>query len=192
MTLAKADTCRNGIDTAALAAIADVVAAHPDAGRFRLRAHGEWVDGSHSRSTIGDYFGAREERTHERTWAFDADHPALLAGRDNGPTPTEFVLHALASCLTAGLAAVAATRGVTLTEVRVTVEGDLDVRGTLGVDRSVRSGLEGVRIRLDVRGDAGAAALEDLVHEARRRSAVADVLTNEVPVTLQVTASATS
>jgi uncharacterized OsmC-like protein len=117
---------------------------------------------------------------------FDADHPAVLVGRDNGPTPVEFLLHALASCLTAGLANIAAARGVTLTEVRSTVEGDIDLNGVLGLNPAVRNGYQGITVRLAVKGDAPAAKLRELVEQSRARSAVYDVITNQVPVTIEV------
>ena len=111
---------RNGVDTATLFATLDAVKQAPEAARFQFRAHNEWVGGTHNRTTIADYVGVGEERSHERTFVFDADHPAVLVGRDHGPTPAEFALHALAACLTAGLANIAAARGVRLTEVRST------------------------------------------------------------------------
>jgi OsmC-like protein len=122
---------RNGVDTATLFATLDAVKAAPEAAKFQFRATNEWISGTHSRSTIDGFFGVGEERSHERTFHFDADHPAVLVGRDNGPTPVEFVLHALATCLTAGLANIAAARGVRLTEVRSTVVGDIDLNGIL-------------------------------------------------------------
>ena len=103
---------RNGVDTATLFATLDAVKQAPEAASFQFRAHNQWVSGTHNRGTIADYFGVGEERTHERTFVFDADHPAVLVGQDNGPTPVEFVLHALAACLTAGLANIAAARKV--------------------------------------------------------------------------------
>jgi len=104
MTATVNESMRNGVDTATLFATLDAVKAAPEAANFQFRAHNEWVSGTHSRGTIHGYFGVGEERTHERTFQFDADHPAVLVGRDNGPTPVEYVLHALAACLTAGLA----------------------------------------------------------------------------------------
>src|SRR5438132_9683829 len=123
---------RNGVDTATLFATLDAVKQAPEAAKFQFRARNQWVSGTHNRSTIADYFGVGEERSHERTFVFDADHPAVLVGQDHGPTPTEFVLHALAACLTAGLANIAAARGVRLTEARSTVTGDIDLNGILG------------------------------------------------------------
>jgi uncharacterized OsmC-like protein len=180
------ESTRNGVDTATLFATLDAVKAAPDAARFQFRARNDWVSGTHNRSTIDDYFGVGEERTHERSWVFDADHPAVLVGTDNGPTPVEFALHALAACLTAGLANIAAARGVTLTEVRSTVTGDIDLNGILGLDADARNGYEQITVRFTVKGDAPAEKLLELVEQSRARSAVYDIITNQVPVTIAV------
>jgi uncharacterized OsmC-like protein len=180
------DSMRNGVDTATLFATLDAVKQAPEAAKFQFRAHNEWLSGTHNRSTIADFFGVGEERSHERTFVFDADHPAVLVGRDNGPTPVEFVLHALAACLTAGLANIAAARGVRLTEVRSTVTGDIDLNGILGLDDGVRNGYQQITVRFTIRGDAPADKLRELVEQSRARSAVYDVVTNGVPVTIQV------
>src|SRR5215467_14456868 len=166
---------RNGVDTATLFATLDAVKGAPEAARFQFRATNEWVSGTHNRSTIDGYFGVGEERTHERTFVFDADHPAVLVGRDNGPTPAEFVLHALAACLTAGLANIAAARGIRLTEVHSTVSGDIDLNGILGLNPAVRNGYEKINVRFTVKGDAPAEKLREIVEQSRARSAVYDV-----------------
>jgi uncharacterized OsmC-like protein len=180
------DSMRNGVDTATLFATLDAVKQAPQAARFQFRAHNQWLSGTHNRSTITDYFGVGEERTHQRTFTFDADHPAVLVGTDQGPTPVEFLLHALAACLTAGLANIAAARGVRLTEVRSTVSGDIDLNGILGLDPEVRNGYQGITVRFTVNGDAPAEQLRELVAQSRARSAVYDVITNQVPVTIEV------
>jgi uncharacterized OsmC-like protein len=180
------DPIRNGVDTATLFATLDAVKQAPQAAAFQFRAHNEWVSGTHNRGTIADYFGVGEERAHERTFVFDADHPAVLVGRDNGPTPVEFVLHALAACLTAGLANIAAARNVRLTEVRSTVTGDIDLNGILGLDPEVRNGYQQITVRFSIKGDAPAEKLRELVEQSRARSAVYDVVTNGVPVTIEV------
>lgn len=177
---------RNGVDTATLFATIDAVKAAPEAAKFQFRAHNEWVRGTHNRSTIADFFGVGEERAHERTFVFDADHPAVLVGRDNGPTPVEFVLHALAACLTSGLANIAAARGITLTEVRSTVTGDIDLNGILGLNPSVRNGYQKISVHFQISGDAPAEVLKGLIEQSRKRSAVFDILTNGVPVTIDV------
>ena len=158
---------RNGVDTATLFATIDAVKQAPAAAHFQFRAHNEWITGTHNRSSISDYFGVGEERAHEQTFLFDADHPAVLVGKDNGPTPVEFLLHALASCLTAGLANIAAARKITLTEVSSTVSGDIDLNGILGLDSNVRNGYQKIMVRFTVKGDASPEALRELVEQAR-------------------------
>lgn len=176
---------RNGVDTATLFATLDAVKAMPPAAQFQFRAHNTWVTGTHSRSTISDFFGVGEERMHEREFVFDADHPAVLVGRDNGPTPVEHLLHALAACLTAGIANIAAARKVTLTEVRSTITGDIDLNGILGL-QPVRNGYQHVGVRFVIKGDAPDGVLREIVEQSRARSAVFDVLTNGVPVDIEV------
>ena len=188
MTAAEAsDAMRNGVDTATLFATLDAVKQAPEAARFQFRAHNQWVSGTHNRTTITDYFGVGEERTHERTFVFDADHPAVLVGQDHGPTPAEFVLHALAGfCTTSGLANIAAARRVRLTEVRSTVTGDIDLNGILGLNADVRNGYEKITVRFTIKGErSGREAARDR-EQSRARSAVYDVITNGVPVAIEV------
>ncbi len=187
MTTTTDNTIRNGVDTAALFATIDAVKADPEIAKFRFRATNTWVSGTHNQSTIYGFHGAKQEMLHQATWTFDADHPAVLVGEDNGPTPTEYLLHALVSCLVSGLANIAAARSVTLTEVTTTVEGDIDLLGILGLSDDVRNGFEEIRVSFNIRGD-DADKLKDVVEQARRRSAVYDVLTNGVPVAIEVDA----
>ena len=180
---------RNGVDTAALFATLDAVKQAPEAARFQFRARNQWVSGTHNRTTITDYYGVGEERSHERTFVFDADHPAVLVGQDRGPTPAEFVLTALAACLTAGLANIAAARRVRLTEVRSTVTGDIDLNGILGLNPDVRNGYQQITVHFTIKGDAPAGKLREIVEQSRARSAVYDIITNRVPVTIEVDTS---
>jgi uncharacterized OsmC-like protein len=177
---------RNGVDTATLFATLDAVKQAPEAAKFQFRAHNQWQSGTHNRGTISDFYGVGEERSHERTFVFDADHPAVLVGQDHGPTPVEFVLHALAACLTAGLANIAAARKVKLTEVRSTVTGDIDLNGILGLNPAVRNGYEQITVRFTIKGDAPVEKLRQLLEQSRARSAVYDVITNQVPVTIEI------
>ena len=178
---------RNGVDTATLFATLDAVKGNPDIAKFQFRATNRWVSGTHNQSTIHGFHGALQEMTHQQPWTFDADHPAVLVGNDNGPTPVEFVLHALAACLTAGLANIAAARGVTLTEVESTVEGDIDLMGILGLSDQVRNGYQQIAVRFKVRGD-DPEKLRQVIEQSRQRSAVFDVVTNGVPVAIEVDA----
>jgi uncharacterized OsmC-like protein len=186
MTTTVSPTTRNGVDTTALFTTVDAVRASPTTARFQFRAHNEWINGTHSHGVIRDFLGVDRERAHERTFHLDADHPAVLVGRDTGPTPVEFVLHALAACLTAGLATVAAARGVRLTEVHSTVTGDIDLNGMLGLDPAVRNGYENISVRLTVKGDAPAEKLREIIEQSQARSAVFDIIANRVPVTIDI------
>jgi len=177
---------RNGVDTATLFATLDAVKATPEAARFQFRAENEWVSGTHNRSTIYRFFGVGEERTHERVFELDADHPAVLVGHDNGPTPVEYLLHALAACLTAGLANIAAARGVRLTSVTSTVTGDIDLNGILGLNPEVRNGYQNIAVQLTIDGDGPPEVLTSIAKQSRARSAVFDIVTNGVPVTIDV------
>lgn len=177
---------RNGVDTATLFATLDAVRATPEIAKFQFRASNTWVSGTHNRSTIHGFYGAMQEMAHTTPHTFEADHPAVLVGGDHGPTPVEFLLHALAACLTAGLANIAAARKVNLTRVSSVVEGDIDLLGILGLsDGSVRNGYQGIKVRFELEGD-DADKLRQVVEQSRARSAVYDVITNGVPVDIEV------
>lgn len=178
---------RNGVDTATLFATLDAVKGQTEIAKFQFRATNRWISGTHNRSTLHGFYGAGQEMTHRQAFSFDADHPPVLVGHDNGPTPVEYLLHALAACLTAGIANIAAARGVTLTEVSSTVKGDIDLLGILGLSEDVRNGYEQIRVHLTLRGD-DPERLREVVERSRRRSAVFDVLTNGVPVSIDVDA----
>ncbi|HYH17911.1 MAG TPA: OsmC family protein [Azospirillum sp.] len=177
---------RNGVDTPKLFATIDVVAGQPELAKFQFRAQCRWVKGTHSRTTMSGFSGAGGEHSHVAAFKADSDHPAVLCGEDNGPTPVEYLLHALAGCLTAGIANIAAARGVTLDEVESTVEGDADLRGILGLSKEVRNGFQAIRVSFRVKGDAPEAKLREIVEQSRARSAVYDMLTNGAPVTIAV------
>jgi uncharacterized OsmC-like protein len=133
------------------------------------------------------FFGAGQEMEHRHETVIDADHPAVLTGQDNGPAPVEYVLAALAACLTSGLANIAAARGIELTEVESTVEGDINLLGLLGLSDEVRNGYEQIRVSFKVKGNAPAEKLRALVERSKDRSAVYDVITNSVPIAIDVT-----
>ena len=180
---------RNGVDVPTLFATLDAVKGAPQAAQFQFRATNTWVSGTHSRSTIQGFYGAgQEDASRAEPFSYDADHPAVLVGTNQGPTPVEFLLHAIAACLTSGLANIAAARGVTLHRVSSTVEGDIDLLGILGLSDDVRNGYRQIRVHFDVEGDATPDELAALVERSRLRSAVYDVLTNGTDVQIDVTA----
>ena len=177
------DTVRNGVDTEKLFATLDLIKEQPELARFQFRATNRWLGGAHNRSTIqGFYAAGGEDTSRGEAFQLDAGEPAILIGTDTGPNPAEFLLHALAACLTTSLVYVAAARKVPLTRVESRVEGDMDVRGALGLSDEVRNGFDRIRVTFRVEGDAPAEKLRELVDRAKARSAVFDMVTNGAPV----------
>lgn len=176
----------NGVNTAALLGAREALTATPEAAEFTWRATCSWVHGTHSRSTVESFWGLGQEHSHLSTFNFDADHPECFASEDLGATPAEYVLVALASCLTAGVAAVAQYREIQLRTVTATVEGHMNVLGILGADPDVRNGYRDIRVRFDIDADASREDIEALVAQSQKRSAVFDTLTNPTDVVVEV------
>jgi uncharacterized OsmC-like protein len=181
------DTIRNGVDTVKMFATLDLIKAQPELAKFQFRASNRWIDGSHNRSTIkGFYAAGGEDATRSEAFVLDAGEPAILLGTDTGANPAEYLLHALAACLTTSIVYVAAARKVELTSVESTLTGDMDVRGALGVDDEPRNGFERIGVTFRVTGNAPEDKLRKVVERAAKRSAVYDMVSNGVPVTLEV------
>lgn len=184
-TAAQPDTLRNGVNVTALFATIDAVKADPALADFQFRAQNRWLQGGHNRSTIQGFRACgQEDTTRTAPFRLDADEPPVLLGADRGANPVEFVLHALAACLTTTLAYHAAARGIDIESIQSSLEGDLDLRGFLGIDDQVRKGYSGIRVRMRV---ASAAAPKQL-RELAQLSPVYDIVSNSVPVDLVVEA----
>jgi len=183
---ARTPVAMNGVDTPTLLATINAVGAQPELAKFQFRAKSRWLSGTQSQSTMHGFFGAGGEHKHLTPYKATGDHPAVLCGADGGPTPVEWVLHALASCLTAGIANIASARGIELRKVEATIEGDIDLRGILGLSKEVRNGYQGIKVSFEIEGDASPDQLEQIVMQSKARSAVFDVLTNGVPVSIGV------
>ena len=174
---------RNGVNTEQLYGTLDAIKDDPSLGIFQFRAHNHWIDGAHNRSTIKSFYGAgQEDSTRIQEFTVDAGEPAILCGTDTGPNPAEYLLHALAACLTTSLVYVAAARKVPLTRVESRLEGDMDVRGALGLDDEVPNRFTDIRVTFTVEGDAPEEKLREVVARAAARSAVFDTLTRGVTV----------
>ena len=185
---AVADTIRNGVDTEKMFATLDLIKAQPELAKFQFRASNRWIGGSHNRSTIkGFYAAGGEDTTRSDPFQIDAGEPGILLGADEGANPAEYLLHALAACLTTSIVYVAAARKVRLTSVESTLTGDMDVRGALGVDDEPRNGFERIGVSFRVTGNASEDKLREVVERAKKRSAVYDMVTNGVPVAVDVT-----
>lgn len=180
----------NGVDTPTLFATIDVVKGQPELARFRFRAANRWISGTHSRTSIASFYGAGGDHEHVREFTVEADHPQVLVGGDNAPLPVELLLAALASCLTGGIGNIAAARGIRLTEVESVVQGELDVRGILGLSDEVRNGYQTIQVDFTIKGDAPEEKLRQIVEQSRARSAVFDIITNRTPVELSINGTA--
>jgi len=176
----------NGVNVEALLGARQALTDAPEAAQFKWRATCNWVSGTHSRSTVRSFFGLGAEQAHKTEFTYDADHPEVFASEDKGATPVEYVLVGLASCLTAGIAAVAQNRGIQLRSVKATVEAGMDLQGILGIDSDVRNGFNGIKVVFDIDADASKDDIAALVAQSQRRSAVFDIVTNPTNVAVEV------
>ena len=176
----------NGVNVEALINAREALTDAPEAAQFKWRATCEWKNGTHSNTTVEGYFGLGEEHKHRTTFDFEADHPEVFASEDNGATPVEIVLVGLASCLTAGIAAVAQYREIQLRSVTAVVEGGMDIQGILGIDSDVRNGFDGIKVTYKIDADASDDDIKALVAQSQKRSAVYDIVTNPTNVTVEV------
>jgi uncharacterized OsmC-like protein len=176
----------NGVNVAALLDAREALTGAPAGAQFTWRATCDWVNGTHSHSSVESFFGLGEEQSHRTEFGYDADHPELFASEDKGATPVEYVLVGLASCLTAGIAAVAQHRSIQLRSVKATLEGGMDVQGILGIDPAVRNGFSDIKVTYNIDADASREDIEALVAQSQKRSAVYDVVTNPTNVVVEV------
>src|SRR5207247_8042283 len=179
-------TVNNGVNVQALLDAREALKGAPDAAKFTWRASCKWQNGTHSRAHVHSFFGLGQEQNHKTETSFEADHPEVFASEDKGITPIEYVLVGLASCLTAGVAAVAQNRGIQLRSVESKLEGRMDIRGILGIDSDVRNGYDDIKVTFKIDADTSKKDIEALVAQSQKRSAVYDVITNPVNVTVEV------
>jgi uncharacterized OsmC-like protein len=179
-------TVNNGVNVQALLDAREALKGAPEGAQFTWRASCKWQNGTHSKTNVQSFFGLGQEQQHKTETSFDADHPEIFASADNGITPIEYVLVGLASCLTAGVAAVAQNRGIQLRSVESKLEGTMDIRGILGIDSDVRNGYDDIKVTFKIDADAPKKDIEAIVAQSQKRSAVYDVITNPVNVTVEV------
>jgi len=176
----------NGVNVQALLDAREALKGAPEATKFTWRAACKWENGTYSTTKVNGFFGLGQEQAHKTETSFSADHPEIFASEDRGITPIEYVLVGLASCLTAGIAAVAQNRGVQLKSVESKLEGQMDIRGILGMDSDVRNGYDDIKVTFTIDADAPRKEIEAIVAQSQKRSAVYDVIANPVNVTVEV------
>ncbi len=179
----------NGVNVEALLGARAALADTPEIAQFEWRSTVNWVRGTHSLTEVETFYGLGGEQAHTKKFTFDADHPPQFAAEDHGITPAEYVLVALGSCLTAGVASVAQQRKIQLNSAQATVKADFDLHGILGADPNVRNGFSNITVDYTIDADASPADVAALVAQSQKRSAVYDALTNPTTVTVNVNAS---
>ncbi|MCK5604119.1 OsmC family protein [Candidatus Pacearchaeota archaeon] len=175
-------TIRNGVDVTALEQTIAAIKEQPDIAEFKFRAKNKWVNGGNNRTTIEGFYGAKEEHAHKKTFVIEADEPEVLLGEGKGAGPAEFLLVALSACVTTGIAYHAAARGFNIESIESSLDGDVDLRGFLGLSDEVRKGFKNINLTLKVKGDASADQLKELTEF----SPILDSVTNPVAVNLKV------
>jgi uncharacterized OsmC-like protein len=183
---AEQSAIRNGVNTEQLFGTLDVVKQNPELGAFTFRASNKWIDGSHNRSQIQNFFGAGQEQVREQPFILDAGEPAVLVGDDEGPNPAEYLTHAIAACLTTSIVNIAAARRVKLNSVESQVEGDIDLRGAMAIDEDVPNGYQEIRVGFRIDADAPRERVQEIVERAQARSAVFATLTQGVAVNVNL------
>jgi uncharacterized OsmC-like protein len=176
----------NGVNVEALLAAREALKSAPQAAKFTWRASCKWQDGTFTHTKVQGFHGLGAEQNHKSEFSFEADHPEIFASEDRGATPVEYVLVGLASCLTAGVAAVAQNRGIQLKSVEANVEGSMDIQGILGIDSDVRNGYDNIKVTFHIDADAPKKDIEALVAQSQKRSAVYDIVTNPTNVSVEV------
>lgn len=176
----------NGVNVEALLGAKAALTEQPEGAKFNWKATCNWMKGTHSHSKVQGFFGLGDNQSHKTEFSFDADHPEIFASEDNGATPVEYVLVGLASCLTAGVAAIAQHRNIQLRSVTATIEGGMDIQGILGIDSEVRNGFSDIKVTYKIDADASDDDIRALVAQSQKRSAVFDIVTNPTNVTVEV------
>ncbi len=174
----------NGVNVGELFNTIDAIKSDESIAKFKFSAKNEWKNGGHNRTTVDEFFGACKTHNRNKPFVIDEDEPPVLLGEDHGANPVEIALTALAGCLTTSLVYHAAAKGIKIDSVESRLEGDLDLRGFLGIDDSVRNGFENISVKFKIKADASEEVLEELCRLAQKRSPVFDIISNSVPVSV--------
>lgn len=179
----------NGVPVDRLMDTIEAVKENPSLGEFHFRAKSRWVRGGHYMSSIKDFYGAGQEDTsRHKPFILHGDEPDVLLGKDNGPNPVEFILHGLAGCLSTTFIYYAAAQGIKIDEVEYSLEGDLDIRGFLGLSKKIRPGYQNIRVTFHVKSDAPEVKLKELCKLAQLRSPVFNTISEPVSIDVELEA----
>ncbi len=176
----------NNVNVDELFSTINAVTETPVIGKFKFRAKNKWITGGHNHTTIKDFYGVQKEHTHEKPFELDADEPPVLLSTDKGPNPVEYALTALAACVTTSLVYHAAAKGIEIRGVESTLEGDLDLRGFLGISEDVPVGYENIRMYFKIDADISDEEKENLIQMGQKYSPVFNTISNATPVSAQL------
>lgn len=183
---ARKQTIVNGVDVDRLFKTIDLIKEKPEMAKFNFRARNKWVNGGHSHTTIKNFYGAKGVHPHENPFELDADEPPLLLGEDKGPNPVEHALNAVAACVTAAMVYHGAAKGIKIKGIESRVEGDLDLRGFLGISDDIPVGYKNIRIHFKIDADISDEEKEELVKMGHKYSPVFNTISNATPVVAQL------
>jgi uncharacterized OsmC-like protein len=187
MAVQAAPTNRNGVNVSQLVATVEAIKAKPQLAQFKFRAENTWESGGRSRTQIQGFYGAgQEDPSRKKPFELVGDEPPVLLGTDQAPNAVEAVLHALASCIAVGFIYNAAARGIEVTRLTSSVEGELDLQGFLGLSDTIRPGFQNIRFRYQVKSNASREKIEELCEYVQRTSPVLDIIRNPVPVSIEL------
>lgn len=175
----------NGVNVGDLFGTIDAVKETPIIGEFKFRANNKWVNGGHNHTTITDFHGVQKDHNHEKPFELDADEPPVLLSTDKGPNPVEYALTALAACLTTSMVYHAAAKGIELRGVESRLEGDLDLRGFLGISEDVPVGYKNIRVYFNIDADISDEQKEELCRMAAKYSPVYNTISNATTISVQ-------
>jgi len=176
----------NGVNVDQLFKTIELIKEKPEIARFKFRATNKWIDGTHNRATVKDFYGAGQEDASREPMVFELDEPPVLLGKNLGTNPVEYLLVALSGCLTTSLIAHASAKGIEIKGVESRYEGDLDLRGFLGLSEDVKVGYENIRVYFKIDADVSEEQKEELIRMAQKYSPVFNSIANPVPVSVHL------
>ena len=176
----------NGVNIDQLFSTIDLIKENPDIAKFKFRATNKWINGTHCRGTVKDFYGALKEDNSRPPVSYDMDEPPVLLGNNEGRNPVEYLLVALSGCLTTSLIAHGSARGVQINGVKSRYEGDIDLRGFLGLSEDVPVGYREIRVYFKIDADISDEQKEELVQMAQKYSPVFNTIKKSAPVSVHL------
>jgi uncharacterized OsmC-like protein len=176
----------NGVNTEQLFSTIDLIKENPDIAKFKFRATNKWINGTRCRGTVKDFYGALKEDDSRPSVDYDMDEPPVLLGNNEGRNPVEYLLVALSGCLTTSLVAHASAKGIIINGVESRYEGDIDLRGFLGLSEDVPVGYKEIRVYFKIDADVSDEQKKEMVQMAQKYSPVFNTITKSAPVSVRL------